>query len=117
VWSRRRDGGARSAGGRLAWSPQPGSDLGPPDAQANSLVDQLRECHFCPLSAIRVRSICSSTWAIDILEAACAWSGARPAPDRGHSSDVREWAKQQGIKVSERGRIPASVVAGYEAAH
>jgi Lsr2 len=42
---------------------------------------------------------------------------ARPAPDRGHSSDVREWAKQQGIKVSERGRIPASVVAGYEAAH
>ena len=41
----------------------------------------------------------------------------RPARDRGHSSDVREWAKQQGIKVSERGRIPASVVAGYEAAH
>jgi Lsr2 len=42
---------------------------------------------------------------------------ARPARDRGHSSDVREWAKQQGIKVSERGRIPASVVADYEAAH
>jgi Lsr2 len=42
---------------------------------------------------------------------------ARPARDRGHTSDVREWAKQQGIKVSERGRIPASVVAGYEAAH
>jgi hypothetical protein len=42
---------------------------------------------------------------------------ARPAPDRGHTSDVREWAKQQGIKVSERGRIPASVLAGYEAAH
>ena len=42
---------------------------------------------------------------------------APPAPDRGRSSDVREWAKQQGIKVSERGRIPASVVADYQAAH
>jgi Lsr2 len=42
---------------------------------------------------------------------------ARPARDRGHSSDVREWARQQGIEVSERGRIPASVLAGYEAAH
>jgi Lsr2 len=42
---------------------------------------------------------------------------ARPARDRGHSSDVREWAKQQGIKVSDRGRIPASVIADYEAAH
>jgi hypothetical protein len=42
---------------------------------------------------------------------------ARPARDRGHSSDVREWAKQQGIQVSERGRIPASVVSQYEDAH
>jgi hypothetical protein len=30
---------------------------------------------------------------------------------------VREWAKQQGIEVSERGRIPASVVSQYEEAH
>jgi Lsr2 len=42
---------------------------------------------------------------------------ARPARDRGRSSDVRDWAKEQGLKVSERGRIPASVVAKYEAAH
>jgi nucleoid-associated protein Lsr2 len=41
----------------------------------------------------------------------------RPRRDRGRSSAVREWAKQQGIQVSERGRIPASVVSQYEKAH
>jgi hypothetical protein len=43
-------------------------------------------------------------------------SGRSPR-DRHRSSAVREWAKQQGIEVSERGRIPASVVAQYEEAH
>ena len=32
-------------------------------------------------------------------------------------SGVREWAKQNGYKVSERGRGPASVLEAYEAAH
>ena len=32
-------------------------------------------------------------------------------------SDVRAWAKQNGYKVSERGRVPASVLEAYEAAH
>jgi hypothetical protein len=41
----------------------------------------------------------------------------RPPRDRHLSSAVREWAKQQGIQVSERGRIPASVVSQYEQAH
>jgi Lsr2 len=30
--------------------------------------------------------------------------------------EVREWARQQGIQVNERGRIPADVVAKYEEA-
>lgn len=30
---------------------------------------------------------------------------------------VREWAKSNGHEVSERGRIPASVIEAYEAAH
>jgi hypothetical protein len=30
--------------------------------------------------------------------------------------DIRAWAKDQGIPVSERGRIPASVVEQYQAA-
>ncbi|MGO2746757.1 histone-like nucleoid-structuring protein Lsr2 [Microbacterium sp.] len=30
---------------------------------------------------------------------------------------IREWARENGHKVSERGRIPASVVEAYRAAH
>jgi hypothetical protein len=41
---------------------------------------------------------------------------ARTAAGRQVSGGIRAWAKEQGIPVSERGRIPASVVAQYEAA-
>jgi hypothetical protein len=40
----------------------------------------------------------------------------RTASSRERSADIRAWAKGQGIAVSERGRIPASVVTRYEAA-
>ena len=40
----------------------------------------------------------------------------RTQSSRRHSSDIRAWAKDQGIAISERGRIPASVVEQYEAA-
>lgn len=32
-------------------------------------------------------------------------------------ADVRVWAQQQGIEVSNRGRIPGEIVDRYEAAH
>jgi len=35
---------------------------------------------------------------------------------RERSGDIRAWTKEAGIAVSERGRIPASVVAQYETA-
>jgi nucleoid-associated protein Lsr2 len=41
----------------------------------------------------------------------------RGASSRERSADIRAWAKSRGIKVNERGRIPASVVEQYEAAH
>ncbi len=41
--------------------------------------------------------------------------GARPA--RHDQSDVRAWARSQGLKVSDRGRIPADVLARYQSAH
>jgi Lsr2 len=41
----------------------------------------------------------------------------RASRDRQRSGDVRAWARSQGIQVSERGRIPASVVEQYEAAN
>jgi hypothetical protein len=40
----------------------------------------------------------------------------RTASSRQRSGDIRAWAKDNGIPVSDRGRIPASVVAQYDAA-
>jgi Lsr2 len=40
----------------------------------------------------------------------------RTASSRERSADIRTWAKDHGIGVSERGRIPASVAEQYEAA-
>jgi len=40
----------------------------------------------------------------------------RAVASRDRSGGIRAWAKGQGIAVSERGRIPASVVEQYEAA-
>jgi hypothetical protein len=48
-------------------------------------------------------------------------SGAAPAPrptvDREQNQAIREWAQQQGMKISERGRIPANVLEAYHKSH
>ena len=41
----------------------------------------------------------------------------RTTAHRQHSASIRTWAKQAGISVSDRGRIPADVVTRYEAKH
>ena len=45
----------------------------------------------------------------------------RPAAAKGGGNDrvaaIREWARTSGHQVSERGRLSASLVAAYEAAH
>jgi hypothetical protein len=38
----------------------------------------------------------------------------RTAANRQRSAEIRAWAKKTGIEVSDRGRIPAHVVAGFE---
>lgn len=49
--------------------------------------------------------------------------GSRPggraaaAAGRANLSAVREWAQSNGYDVSARGRIPAAVLADYDAAH
>ena len=40
----------------------------------------------------------------------------RTSSSRDRSGDIRAWAKDQGIPISERGRIPASVVEQYQGA-
>lgn len=44
--------------------------------------------------------------------------GSVPArADREQSRAIREWARRQGRSISDRGRIPAAVVAEFERAH
>jgi hypothetical protein len=35
----------------------------------------------------------------------------------GRAGEIRSWARSQGIAVNERGRVPADVVARFDAAH
>lgn len=39
------------------------------------------------------------------------------ASDEARNRDMRAWAKGQGLKISERGRVPADIVAKYEEAN
>jgi nucleoid-associated protein Lsr2 len=41
---------------------------------------------------------------------------ARTAAGRQRGGGIRAWAKDQGMTIGDRGRIPASVVSEYEAA-
>ncbi|HWM01137.1 MAG TPA: Lsr2 family protein [Actinophytocola sp.] len=40
----------------------------------------------------------------------------RPTADRERTTAIREWARQHGHKVADRGRIPADVIEAYEKA-
>ena len=44
-------------------------------------------------------------------------SSAGSAGSAGKSAEIRSWARQQGLAVNERGRIPADLAAKFEAAH
>jgi Lsr2 len=42
---------------------------------------------------------------------------SRPASDRAQNQAIREWAVAQGMKISERGRIPTNVLEAYRKSH
>jgi hypothetical protein len=42
---------------------------------------------------------------------------SRPVADREQNQAIREWAQQQGMKISERGRIPSNVLEAYHRSH
>ena len=44
-------------------------------------------------------------------------SSARTTPDREQTAAIREWARTAGFEVSERGRLSATVLDAFEAAH
>ena len=39
--------------------------------------------------------------------------GSSTAMDREQAAAIRSWAKKQGLKVSDRGRIPATIIEQY----
>ncbi|HEX6756063.1 MAG TPA: Lsr2 family protein [Mycobacteriales bacterium] len=41
--------------------------------------------------------------------------GSSTAMDRDQAAAIRAWAKKKGLKVSDRGRIPASIIEQYNA--
>ena len=47
--------------------------------------------------------------------------GGRRGQARGsrgsNTSAIRQWARDQGLKVSDRGRVPAEILAKYDSAH
>lgn len=45
-----------------------------------------------------------------------ARSGRRPQASGPNTTEVREWAKAQGIDVKDRGRIPAELIVKFRAA-
>ena len=45
-----------------------------------------------------------------------ARTGRRPAASGLNTTEVREWAKAQGIEVIDRGRVPAELVVKFKAA-
>lgn len=44
-------------------------------------------------------------------------SSSRRSGGSSQTALIRAWAREQGLPVNERGRIPADIVAQYEAAH
>jgi hypothetical protein len=45
--------------------------------------------------------------------AAAAPAARRPSVDREQNQAIRDWARKRGMKVSDRGRIPADVLEAY----
>jgi hypothetical protein len=43
--------------------------------------------------------------------------GATPAANREQTKAIRDWARQNGYELSDRGRIPTNVVEAFDQAH
>lgn len=86
------------------------------DTNASALRDSLADyvAHARKLSGRR-RS--SSRSAATGPGAPARRGGGRASVDREQNQAIREWARKQGMTVSERGRIPSEVSEAYHKAH
>ncbi|GAA4927292.1 Lsr2 protein [Actinomycetospora succinea] len=83
------------------------------DANASALRDRLADyvAHARRSGGRRKSSTASSS------APAARRGGGRAAVDREQNQAIREWARKQGMTVSERGRIPSEVSEAYHKAH
>lgn len=44
-------------------------------------------------------------------------TGGSPRAGRQQTAAIRDWARENGVEVSDRGRIPSAVIEAYNAAH
>lgn len=61
-----------------------------------------------------VRPHSTPTWHRRRQAASTNGTGYRTAEERQHSAEVREWARQNGHTVSNRGRLPVEIEKLYE---
>jgi hypothetical protein len=52
-----------------------------------------------------------------IKRSASTGPATRPAADRDQTKAIREWARNNGWALADRGRIPANVVTAFDEAH
>lgn len=98
-------------------------DGGPADEQIEFSLDgrsyeiDLSEANSAKLRDALAPFISAARRSTGRRGAATAAAPSRPAADRARNQAIREWAQQQGMKISERGRIPSNVLDAYHAAH
>ena len=44
-------------------------------------------------------------------------SSSPSSSDRQRTAEIRQWAREQGMEINQRGRIPKQVMEAYDAAH
>jgi hypothetical protein len=78
------------------------------------------EIDLCDKHAKQFRDVVAPFIAAGRRQSSRASSGRRGrgsgSADRERTQQIRAWARKKGIKVSERGRLSADIIAKYEAA-
>ena len=77
------------------------------------------EIDLSTANAKKLRDALPSSWRRRAVRGPAPRGGAtrptarRPSIDREQNQAIREWARKRGMKVSDRGRIPADVLEAY----
>jgi hypothetical protein len=79
-------------------------------------ADSLRDALAQYVGAARKVGRSGSTRSGGSSRSRASSSGGNAAIDRDQAAAIRSWAKKQGLKVSDRGRIPANIIEQYNQA-